>query len=185
MKLTLTRFLTRLAFIGITGFGCISAHAAAGNSFKLLAPDLKNGQPLSHEYFSNQFGCSGENLRPYLTWNNAPAHTKSYAITFYDRDAPTGSGFWQWVVIDIPKDVTTLNPSGLPVAAKQQLNDAGMRTWLGPCPPQGTTHHYEIKIYALDVEHLPTDINSSAALTGYFLHLHRLASAHIVISVSR
>lgn len=163
----------------------IDAFAQNNSSFSIQIPNIDITRPLSQQYLSNAFGCTGKNIRPQLKWSNPPKNTKSFAITFYDKDAPTGSGFWQWIVIDIPKTTTVIEPFSLPKGAKQQKNDAGSINWLGPCPPIGSTHQYEIKVYALNVENLPIKFGNSAALIGYFLHLHSIGVASQRLTVSR
>jgi hypothetical protein len=131
--------------------------------------------------------CTGGNLSPALSWSGAPAATKSLAVTIYDPDAPTGSGWWHWVVFNIPPGTTSL-PKGagdvkkklMPKGAIQSRTDFGADGYGGPCPPPGDKpHHYQITVFAVDVDKLPDAKNdtASAALVGFDLHFHTLAKA--------
>jgi len=109
----------------------------------------------------NSFGCSGQNVSPALSWSHAPAGTQSFALLVHDPDAPTGSGWWHWLVYDIPATVTSL-PAGagdpktklLPPSALQGRTDFGTYAYGGPCPPPGKLHHYHFRLYALKVPKL-------------------------------
>ena len=101
-------------------------------------------------------GCGGQNVSPQLSWTEVPAGTQSFALTCFDPDAPTGSGFWHWVVANIPGSITSLDANaaatGLPLGATQGYTDYGASQWGGPCPPQGDhPHRYLFTVYALDV----------------------------------
>jgi Raf kinase inhibitor-like YbhB/YbcL family protein len=167
----------------------------AGNvlAFELSSPDpeVKNGKPMPKPQEYKGFGCNGDNLSPELVWKDAPAGTKSFAITVFDPDAPTGSGFWHWVVYDIPATAISL-PGGagvlaqLPVGAKQGRNDFGDRNYSGACPPVGDRpHHYVFMIHALKVEKLNVQEDASAALIGFMLHNNRLGLAKMTTTYSR
>jgi Raf kinase inhibitor-like YbhB/YbcL family protein len=100
--------------------------------------------------------CGGENVSPQLSWSGVPAGTQSFALTCFDPDAPTGSGFWHWVVANIPARVLSLDENaaatGLPPGVVQAYTDYGASQWGGPCPPKGDPpHRYIFTIYALDV----------------------------------
>jgi Raf kinase inhibitor-like YbhB/YbcL family protein len=133
------------------------------------------------------FGCTGGNVSPELSWSGAPGGTKSLAVSIYDPDAPTGSGWWHWVVFNIPPGTTSL-PKGagdvkkksMPKGAIQSRTDFGADGYGGPCPPAGDKpHHYQITVFAVDVDKLPDakDHSASAALVGFDLHFHTLAKA--------
>ncbi len=118
--------------------------AAAAQSLTLTSPDIAPGATIAKEQVANVFGCTGGNVSPALSWSGAPAGTKSFALSVYDPDAPTGSGFWHWVVFNIPPDVTSLpknagDPKGAeaPKGAVQSRTDFGVPGYGGPCPPQG------------------------------------------------
>ncbi len=137
----------------------------------------------SHEFTG--FGCTGENLSPHLQWKNVPEGTKSFAITVYDPDAPTGSGWWHWQVVNIPAFVRELtsgagnkNNVNLPQGARQIENDYGSKSFGGACPPKGHgIHNYQFTLHALSVEKLPLPDNASGALTGYMINANTIASA--------
>lgn len=162
--------------------GWLLAAASAG-AFELKSPDIAPGSKLSNAQVFSGFGCSGENISPELHWSGAPAGTKSFALTVYDPDAPTGSGWWHWVVYDLPADATSL-PRGigktgsLPAGAHQGRNDFGTEDFGGACPPVGDKpHHYIFTIYALKVEKLDVKPDATAALVGFMIHANRLGSA--------
>jgi len=153
--------------------------------FALASGDIRPGATIADEQVYNGFGYSGANVSPELHWSGAPGGTKSFALTVYDPDAPTGSGFWHWVVFNIPPDVSGL-PKGagdptagrLPKGAVQSRTDFGGPGYGGPCPPKGDRpHRYIFTLFAVDAERLDADANSSAALVGFNLHFHTLAKA--------
>lgn len=160
-------------------------------TFTLSSNDL-GGQATKFQEF-NGFGCSGNNQSPQLSWKNAPEGTKSFAITMYDPDAPTGSGFWHWVVFDIPASVNELvSNSGnmklnlAPKGAIQSKTDYGTNGFGGPCPPVGHgIHQYTITVYALKTEKLGLDENTNPAVVGFYLWNNTLAKASIVAYYKR
>ena len=152
------------------------------DNFTLKSNDLK-GQLTNKQVF-NGFGCSGENISPELTWEDAPQGTKSFAVTVYDPDAPTGSGWWHWVAFDISKNKMSL-PTGFGNSeskdAIQSITDFGKTGFGGACPPKGDkSHRYIFTVHALDVETIGLDKNSNAALVGYYLNLHTIAKASLI-----
>ncbi len=159
---------------------------ATAQNFTLQSNDL-GGQATVREVF-NGFGCEGENVSPHLSWKDAPEGTKSFAITMYDPDAPTGSGWWHWLVFDIPVDVMALdsgagNPAMklLPETAIQAKTDYGTTGYGGPCPPEGHgLHQYIVTVYALKTDKLGIDDTVSPAIVGYYLNANALAKASIV-----
>jgi Raf kinase inhibitor-like YbhB/YbcL family protein len=159
---------------------------AQSPTFTLTSSDL-GGQATSREVY-NGFGCTGENISPQLAWSNTPTGTKSYAITLYDPDAPTGSGWWHWVVFDIPAYVKELpagagtpGKPGLPEGAIQSMTDYGVPGYGGPCPPEGHgPHRYILTIHALDVDKLGLDANAGAPLAGFNIGAHTLAKASLI-----
>jgi hypothetical protein len=171
-----------LALAAFTG----GAADAAG--LKLSSADIKPKGKIANEQVFNSFGCTGQNISPALKWSGAPAKTKSFALTVYDPDAPTGSGFWHWVVFDIPATATSLPKNagdvkgGLaPAGSVQSRTDFGVPGWGGPCPPKGDKpHRYIFTIFALDIDKLPVPgPDVSAAVVGFNLHFHTIAKAKI------
>lgn len=149
-----------------------------------LKSSLKEGEALSPAFFWNNFGCTGENASPALSWSNAPAGTKSFAVTFYDKDAPTGSGFWHYVLLDVPAGVTAIEAGALaaaklPAGAREGNTDLGKPGFFGPCPPVGRKHNYVYTVHALKVEKLEVPAGATAALTGFFIHQNTLALARL------
>jgi len=160
-------------------------NAAAAQTFTLKSNDL--GGQMTNKQFANGFGCTGENTSPELHWENAPAGTQAFAVTMYDKDAPTGSGFWHWVVYNIPANVTSLkadagNFSGknLPDSAVNGGNDGNAPGFVGACPPAGDgPHQYLFTVYALKSK-LKLDKNASAAYIGFMIHFSTLDQASII-----
>jgi len=163
----------------------LASHAA---DFALTSRDIANDRPLTKREVFNGFGCEGANISPELSWSNAPAGTKSFAVTVYDPDAPTGSGWWHWTVFNIPPSIKRL-PSGgdhLPVGAIQGRTDYGRSEYGGVCPPLGDKpHHYQFTVWALKVEKLALDAQASGALVGYMLNANVLAKATLTANYSR
>src|SRR5262249_32013324 len=138
----------------------------------LESPSIKPGATLNEAQVFNSFGCSGKNLSPALQWSGAPAGTKSFAVTLYDPDAPTGSGWWHWVVFNIPASTTSL-PEGagstdgahLPAGAAQGKTDFGAPGFGGACPPPGDKpHRYIFTVYALKTDKLDASADASPAM---------------------
>jgi Raf kinase inhibitor-like YbhB/YbcL family protein len=160
-------------------------------TFTLSSNDL-GGEATKQQEF-NGFGCTGDNQSPQLQWKNAPEGTKSFAITLYDPDAPTGSGFWHWVVFDIPADVNELvtNAGNIPLnlapkGAIQSNTDFGTKGYGGPCPPEGHGfHRYIFTVYALKIDKLGLDENATPALVGFNLWANTLAKASIMVYYKR
>ncbi len=135
---------------------------ATAQEFSVTSRDVDRNGVLKGAQVYQGFGCEGGNVSPELTWKNPPSGTKSFAVTIYDPDAPTGSGWWHWVVFDIPSNVTHL-PSGAgdpkqglaPPGSVQARTDFGTEGYGGPCPPKGDKpHRYVFTVYALEVEKL-------------------------------
>ena len=158
-------------------------------TFTVTSTTIGHGERWAPAQHSGLFGVpGGEDVSPQLSWTGFPEGTRSFAVTVYDPDAPTGSGFWHWVVANIPADVTSLpegagdeEGSGLPEGAIQLRNDAGSHRFLGAAPPAGHgEHRYFISVYALDVEDIGVPADAPPALLGFNLFGHTLARATIV-----
>jgi Raf kinase inhibitor-like YbhB/YbcL family protein len=157
-------------------------------SFPVTSSDVSDGAPLANPHVSGVMGAGGEDRSPQLSWSGFPEGTRSFAVTVFDPDAPTTSGFWHWVVANIPASVTEL-PSGagdkdapnLPEGAVQYRNDAGFAGFIGAAPPSGHgPHRYFIAVHALDVEDLGVPADASPAYVGFNLFGHTLARGLLV-----
>ena len=155
----------------------------AGN-FTLESNDLKGQLTKTQEF--NSFGCSGENKSPELHWSNAPKGTKSFALTIYDPDAPTGSGWWHWIVVNIPAKTTQIKTNAstlktLPKNSIETMTDFGVASFGGACPPKGDkAHGYIVTLYALDTDKLDVTAKSDSALVGYMIHSHTIEKTSLI-----
>jgi Raf kinase inhibitor-like YbhB/YbcL family protein len=169
---------------GLALFLCVNI---AGAEVFTLKSDQIGGQLTIDEVYSG-FGCTGKNISPQLKWTSAPKNTKSFAITVYDPDAPTGSGWWHWVIFNIPPDTTGLvtdagNPQKnvAPKGSVQSMTDYGKPGFGGACPPQGDKpHRYVFTVFALDVAKLDLDEKANAALVGFMLNGHAIEKASLI-----
>ena len=167
-----------------------SSFAYAGE-FTLTSKDI-GGQLTEKQVFSG-FGCTGKNISPELTWKNAPKDTESFAVTVYDPDAPTGSGWWHWIVFNIPKQINQLktdagniNKKIAPKGCVQSRTDFGNPGFGGACPPlNDKPHAYIFTVFALNVEKLDLDANASPALVGFMLNSHTIAKSSIIAYYTR
>ena len=163
------------------------------STFTLTSPDIPSGGTVPQHFEFDGFGCSGRNESPALQWSGAPEGAKSFALTVYDPDAPTGSGWWHWVAFDSPAGTNTLpsgagTPSkpGMPAGAVQSRTDFGATGYGGPCPPPGHgPHQYIVTVYALKTDKLGLDANATPAVVGYTLNSQMLAKASIVFYYGR
>jgi Raf kinase inhibitor-like YbhB/YbcL family protein len=159
-------------------------------AFSVTSNSFKDGDYLPKDFILSAdfgFGCAGGNKSPHLKWSGAPAGTKSFAVTCYDPDAPTGSGFWHWLVVNIPANVTELELGAgsaggkLPAGALQTRTDFGAPGYGGPCPPEGDhPHRYLFTVFAVKADKLEVKADTSAAVVGFNLHFTTLAKAEIM-----
>ncbi len=166
----------------IIGMMGLAVMLTAGN-FTLQSNDLKGQLTMEQEF--NGFGCTGKNISPELSWSNAPEGTKSFALTVYDPDAPTGSGWWHWIIVNIPADVDHISQgvtaATLPKGAIETMTDYGNAGFGGACPPKGDKpHEYRFTIHALDVEKLDVNAQSDSALVGFMINQHTIQKATVV-----
>ena len=161
----------------------ITSSAALSGEFKLSSKDISHGKFMSKEQEFNGFGCTGRDISPHLAWENLPKGTQSLAITAYDPDAPTGSGWWHWQVVNIPVSVSEVltGDSGKALINSRQIeNDYGVAAFGGACPPKGHgVHRYRFSVHALKVEKLELPKNASGALTGYMINANTIESSTI------
>ncbi|MFD4144016.1 YbhB/YbcL family Raf kinase inhibitor-like protein [Streptomyces sp. NBC_00390] len=151
-------------------------------SFTVASEDIEPGSVLRDA----QVHAAG-NTSPQLRWEGFPAETKSFAVTCFDPDAPTGSGFWHWVLFDIPASVTELPAGagsgkfdGLPAGAVHVRNDYGSKDFGGAAPPAGENHRYVFTVYAVDSEKLGPGADASPAVVGFNLRFHAIARAQLI-----
>lgn len=177
-------------FIVASFLAAMTAQAAA---FSLSSPTVKPNSSLSMDQVFNSFGCTGKNISPALSWSGAPSGTQSFVVTVYDPDAPTGSGWWHWVIYNIPADVTSLaeNAGNLkagkaPKGSVQGNTDFGSPGYGGACPPPGDKpHHYIFTVYALKVPKLTLPKNATPALVGFNLNGNALGKASFTATYGR
>jgi Raf kinase inhibitor-like YbhB/YbcL family protein len=167
------------------------AATTSAAAFELRSSDVSEGGRLDPAQVYNGFGCTGDNLSPALSWTRAPAGTRSFALTVYDPDAPTGSGWWHWIVYNLPPATTSL-PRGvghgatLPPGAIEVRNDFGARGFGGACPPPGDKpHRYVFTIHALKVEKLELPADASAAMVGFTINANQIGKASITARYGR
>ncbi|MHA7280139.1 YbhB/YbcL family Raf kinase inhibitor-like protein [Arthrobacter sp. MDT2-2] len=155
--------------------------------FELTSESITSDAPLDPAQVSGIMGAGGRDESPQLTWSGFPEGTKSFAVTVYDPDAPTASGFWHWAVADLPGTTTSL-PAGagsdggsLPEGAVQLRNDAGFPGFVGAAPPEGHgPHHYHVVVHAVDVESLGIPADATPAYLGFNLFSHTLGRARLI-----
>ncbi|RKE21919.1 YbhB/YbcL family Raf kinase inhibitor-like protein [Streptomyces sp. TLI_171] len=172
---------------GSPEFGRVSVRSGIPSGlprFVVSSPDLVNGRfPQAH--WANAFGCDGGNQPLRLAWHGAPAGTRSFAVTMFDPDAPTGSGFWHWLTWDLPATATGLADTP-PPGAVTGADDAGAQGYLGPCPPVGDRpHHYRITVYALDTPSLALPAATPPAVTAFSMGGHILGVAQTTAVAAR
>ena len=177
--------LATISIAGAPAANAQKAKAKASGHFKVTAPDLVSKGRITLAHVFNGMGCNGQNISPALAWANAPAGTKSFAVTIYDPDAPTGSGWWHWVMYNIPATTTSLgagagNGRNAPGGSAQGATDFGTKGYGGPCPPVGDKpHHYHITVFALKTDKLDVPGNATAAYVGFNLNANKLATARV------
>jgi Raf kinase inhibitor-like YbhB/YbcL family protein len=165
----------------------ITSLPAFAGTLTLSSNDIAQGEFMDKKQEFNGFGCSGSDLSPHLKWSNAPKGTKSFAITAYDPDAPTGSGWWHWQLINIPANISESATNAgsakedlAPAGSTQIKNDYGVRGFGGACPPEGHgVHHYRFKVHAISIAKLDLPEDASGALVGYMINANTIESSTI------
>jgi len=184
-----------LAAAALATAALLAAHSSAAQTppvsaagkFTLSSTDISAGGQIAEQQVFNGFGCKGGNVSPALSWSSPPPGAKSFALLMHDPDAPTGSGWWHWVLYDIPASVSSL-PAGagdphkslLPAGAVQGRTDFGTLGYGGPCPPPGKPHHYYLRLYALKVAKLDVPADASAAYIGFTVRMQSLGKAELM-----
>ncbi|MCB9201750.1 MAG: YbhB/YbcL family Raf kinase inhibitor-like protein [Flavobacteriales bacterium] len=171
-------------FFGFVLLASVSLYSQ--NTFTLMSNDL-GGQATNNQIY-NGFGCTGNNISPDLHWINPPEGTQSYAITMYDPDAPTGSGWWHWIVFNIPSTVSQIPSDAgkienqlMPKEAIQSITDYGTYGFGGACPPKGDGfHRYIITIHALKVSEFDFNKDVNPALVGYYINSNTIGKASLI-----
>jgi len=182
----MTRTLLALSLTGL-------ATIAGAAEFTLTSPDIAPNSTIATTHVYNGMGCTGGNVSPQLAWSGAPAGTQGYALTVYDPDAPTGSGFWHWVVVDIPASASglqrgagTADGKTLPAGSVQVATDFGTPGFGGPCPPVGDKpHRYIFTLYALKTPKLGLPEHATAAVAGFMIHFNVLGQASFTATYGR
>ncbi|MBT9385214.1 YbhB/YbcL family Raf kinase inhibitor-like protein [Pseudooceanicola sp. CBS1P-1] len=178
------RIITALACTGIT----LSALPAAAQDFTLTSTAIAEGVQLPPAQVFQGFGCEGGNTSPQLAWSGAPEGTKSFALTAHDPDAPTDSGWWHWLVANIPATTTELATGisgSLPEGVIELANDYGATGFGGACPPPGEVHRYIFTVHALGVETLDLPAQASNALASYMINGNSIGQARLTAIYKR
>lgn len=185
-SIVITVFLAGLAAIFLA-FSATPSRAivAINQPFTLTSPDIKDGETFTSKFVFSGFGCTGGNVAPKLEWSGAPPETKYFAVTMYDPDAPTGSGWWHWSVINLPASATNLDASALPEGAITTRTDYGVTGYGGPCPPVGDKpHRYILTVYALK-DKVPLEAEVPAAQVGYYINSLKIGQAMMTLYYGR
>ncbi len=167
--------------------------AGPASAFEISSPAVGSDGIIPLKYTANIFGCSGSNVSLPLVWKDVPAGAKSLALTMYDPDAPTGSGFWHWTIANMPPDTMGLAEGAgvagngkLPEGAMQGRNDAGTAAYFGPCPPEGDKpHRYVFTIFAVRTDKIGIDDGTSGAVVGFQLHFNTIDKASVTYTYGR
>lgn len=156
-----------------------NAQVSSGVDLRFSSSDITPKSTIANDFVFRGFGCEGKNLSPQISWQGIPVKTKSLALTVFDVDAPTGSGWWHWVIFNIPASYTELkqgfssNSFNLIDGINQVRNDYSEYGYGGPCPPKGDKkHRYIFTLYALDVEKIDVKQDASPALVNFMIKQH-------------
>ena len=144
-------------------------------AFVLTSPEIAAGGIIPRDQVWNHDGCDGTNVAPRLRWHGAPSATKSFALIMFDPDAPTGHGWYHWIVVDLPAQADAIGPRVRP-PAREGRNDFGTLGYGGPCPPPGGAHRYVFTLYALAIPHLPA-VRASGPAVEAAIRSHVLETA--------
>lgn len=159
-------------------------------TFNLKTPSFNPAISMPEKFIFNTSGCTGDNVSPALEWSGFPPETKSFAITVFDPDAPTGHGWWHWSIVNIPSNVTNLEEGAstngtLPEGSVEGRNDYGMKGYGGACPPRGKPHRYVFTVYAIDVEKLEIDETTPGGEVQAKINEHLISKASFTVKYGR
>lgn len=169
---------TILALLTLTSF--------SSQAFEVSSNDIHEGQLMKSEFTFSGMGCTGDNISPQLSWKDAPEGTKSFAITVFDPDAPTGSGWWHWLALNIPANVSSVEQGSPMKNVLQTKNDFGTMSYGGACPPAGDgMHRYQYTVWALPQEKIDLPADISPAVVGYTLNSMALDKAVLTATYVR
>lgn len=162
---------------------------AQAADFTVQSPDVSEGQSIDAPFLYKGLGCTGSNTSPQLSWKNPPAGTRSFAVTVNDLDAPSGNGWWHWMVVNLPAKTSVIehgaSRGSLPVGALQIRNDFGQNGYGGPCPPPGKLHRYEFTVWALKVDKLKLEASAGGALSSFVIKQNALGQAKLTAQYER
>jgi Raf kinase inhibitor-like YbhB/YbcL family protein len=176
--------------LALAAVSCVGAITAQETGFRMSSRDLEEGTFRMEQVYKGM-GCVGENRSPDLAWAGVPDGTRSFVLTMFDRDAPTGSGWWHWVVVNIPASTRSIDAgasrtSKMPPGSLETRTDFGPPGYGGPCPPElESPHRYVITLSALRVEKLEVTADSSAAMVGLLTQANALASTTVTATFGR
>ena len=176
-------FALRASLIG----AALAVSAASASAFEISSSSVSDGK-WDQKYLADKIaGCDGQNISPAIAWKDVPAGTKSLALTLYDPDAPSGSGWWHWQLWNIPVTMTGFDEGNVPIGVVEGKGDIGRQGYLGPCLQAGSgVHHYTFTIYALKVDKLDLDPGAvSSAFVGYNLNGTALAKATVTYTFQK
>jgi len=180
-----------IKIVSLVLMSLLAVSSAWAEGFTLSSKTV-SGQLGINQVYSG-FGCSGKNISPELSWSGAPSGAKSYALTVYDPDAPTGSGWWHWLIFNIDSKTLSLKTGAgniknkiAPKGSVQSLTDYGTSGFGGACPPVGHgSHQYIFTVHALDTEKIDLDEKANSALVGYMINSHTIAKSSLVAYYGR
>lgn len=178
---------TRFFHLSATAVALVLAAGAAqaADGFTVTSRSIADGR-LQQAQYASSLGCTGGNRSPHIAWQGAPQGTKSFVITMYDPDAPTGSGWWHWVLANVPANVSEFKEGAPPPAGTLQVRgDSGQPGYLGACPPAGRTHRYVITVNALNVEKLELPPQVTPAMLGFMTLGKSLGKASLTATGGR
>lgn len=179
------RFFKAMILSGVVAFSANIWADSTVDGFSLSSSDIAPSKSFPAKHMLNMMGCTGENISPAFTWTGAPPGTKSFLLTMYDSDADTGSGWWHWVVYNIPASATGMNTGVIPAGAVEGKGDGGVAHYGGACPPVGQSHRYVFTLHALSVAALPVPPDASPAMIGMMASMNRLAKTSFTVNVGR